>query len=1316
MEDPFTDGSLTNKTGGDTQGLVWYTGSTSMSLGVTNDNAGIGSGNALIFSPTADLQKFMACFPPVSLINTGDFIQVNFDFRYVTAPANVGAGLRLGIYNTYLTRAYVNGSSATRNDDAGYGLITNPGTNAAQTQVYYENPGNDILGGSTPSFTTSFGIAGDSLNCGTNKHSAEVRIVRLVNGDLGISARLDNGITATGWVAAASVLTYRFDEFALGCGSGVGLRVPFLLDNLQITAVAEDFDRLRSKWLVVTTAGTNYDLSDSVIKSQIRSITNSAMGYWTNMDKSPVRTYLWSDAALTTDSSDITDNYNRLKSMALGYSTWGGALYTNNALVADILSGLDWMYTNRYNETKTEYNNWWDWEIGTPMALDDICVMLYDVMPADQLDRNMRAIYKFTPSPSMTGANLMWKTRAAALRAMLIKDPDKLTECRDAISDLFPYVTSSDGFYTDGSFIQHGKHPYTCGYGSSLLDSLAAFLPFLKDSAWEVVDPLQTNVFNWVYDSFAPIIYRGASMDMVRGREISRGANGNLSSGRSVIQNIFRVSRFAPPADSARIQSMVKYWCQADTTYTWTNLSSLSLLAPLRQLLTNATIAAGPEPVQHKQFAAMARVNHFRPGFCFVLSLSSTRTYNYESINSENLHAWYTGDGMTYLHNSDLNQYADNFWVTINPYRMPGTTVDTMVRANGSGQSAAPPPNWVGGASLLGEYGAVGMELDAWSSTLTARKSWFMFDDEVVCLGAGITCGGTNIIETIVENRRLSTAGTNGLAVDGLNEPVTLGWSSNLNAVTWCSLVGAGGYYFPTPVNLNAIREARGGAWADINLTRSTNRVTNNYLTLWMDHGIKPTNSTYAYVVLPNKTSNETAQYAANPHIAVVENSTSVQAVRETNLNILAVNFWQATNRTVDYITCSNPVSIITRESASGMWLGISDPTQTNTGTVNIALNRSAVATVYADSGVSVVQLGPVVRLSINMNNRRGQTASAVLAYTTNSPPEVSLNWPTNLTLLDTNRMTISADASANVISNQVSRVEFYSGFLKLGETTNPPFSLNLSNLASGIYSLSTRATDDSGRVGTSGTAKVTVDVPLVLMPTGAVWRFADSNVDLGTAWRSNAYSDITWKQGPGKLGFGDGDEATIVASNKQMTTYFRVWFFMTDAAACTNLPVRLRRDDGILLYLNGAEVFRDNMYTGVVTFASNAILAISGTGETTWLSNTLNTTCLNEGWNLLAAEVHQSSLTSSDLGFDLELTAKMDYERMKPRLALQSVGSLGTLRWPMSASHLRPWWATNLVAPLWQLETNISGWQNQLIEITAPINAPFRLYRLSTE
>src|SRR5207249_5049599 len=98
-----------------------------------------------------------------------------------------------------------------------------------------------------------------------------------------------------------------------------------------------------------------------------------------------------------------------------------------------------------------------------------------------------------------------------------------------------------------------------------------------------------------------------------------------------------------------------------------------------------------------------------------------------------------------------------------------------------------------------------------------------------------------------------------------------------------------------------------------------------------------------------------------------------------------------------------------------------------------------------------------------------------------------------------------------------------------------------------------------------------------VLLTNGASWRYLDDGSDQGTGWRAVDFDDSAWAAGPAQLGYGDGDEATVVSFGadpnlKYITTYFRHAFMMTNSADFSALTVQLLRDDGGVVYLNGVE------------------------------------------------------------------------------------------------------------------------------------------------
>ena len=743
------------------------------------------------------------------------------------------------------------------------------------------------------------------------------------------------------------------------------------------------FDAVREKWRVHLTGGSAYDPADPEIAKKIAEIDAAATSNWESMSKEPWRKYLWPDIASQSATGYITLAYERLQTMTLALNTKGAKLENNPVLKKDIIDALEWMYQNRYNEKIAPYDNLWNLEIGTPLALNSIVVMLYDSLSAAQIDNYMKAIKHFSPTVKIysngmaTGANRVWKCMVLGLRGIIVKDSQEVALARDGLSDVFPYVTAGDGFYTDGSFIQHTRHPNNGGYGASLIQELANVMQLLSGSPWDVTDPNKENVFRWVYDGYEPLIYKGAIMDFVRGREISRIVSTDRIIGHQVIRAIIQISGFASEKDALAFRSMAKAWILDDKLKDFYPDSSIEMVLRAKAILNDPKIPVRPELVLHKEYPGMDRVVHLRPGFGFAISMSSNRVYNYESINSEGLKSWYTGDGMTFLYNSDLRQYSEDYWPTVDPYHLPGTTVNTRPRKDGSGQSTLSKQSWVGGVDLNGEYGAAGMELQAVNDApVTARKSWFMFDDEIVALGTGIASADSYPVYTTVENRKINP-NTLTVTFDGGAKQLSLGWSETLQNPKWIHLDGVGGYYFPEGAQLQAGFGAVSSNWNVINKYpkyTSDTPVSKNYVSVWFDHGKQPANASYAYVILPNKTATQVGSYAANPDIQVIENSRQAQAIRERGLNILAVNFWEDAAKTVDVLTCDRKAAVMVREKDGFMEIAVSDPTQQNGGTIQLEIKRAITSVVENDVAIQVDPTKDGVKITVNVKGARGRT------------------------------------------------------------------------------------------------------------------------------------------------------------------------------------------------------------------------------------------------------------------------------------------------------------------------------------------------------
>lgn len=160
-------------------------------------------------------------------------------------------------------------------------------------------------------------------------------------------------------------------------------------------------------------------------------------------------------------------------------------------------------------------------------------------------------------------------------------------------------------------------------------------------------------------------------------------------------------------------------------------------------------------------------------------------------------------------------------------------------------------------------------------------------------------------------------------------------------------------------------------------------------------------------------------------------------------------------------------------------------------------------------------------------------------------------------------------------------------------------------------------------------------------------WKYLDNGSNQGNAWTAQGFNDVTWATGFAELGYGDGDEASVVSygpssSNKYITTYFRKTFTVANPSLFNSLNLQVVRDDGVVVYINGQEVWRNNMPGGTITTSTTANSAIAFGDEDAWQQATISSAFLLAGTNTIAVEIHQESGSSSDISFNLKLDGNL--------------------------------------------------------------------------
>ncbi|KAB8189608.1 hypothetical protein FH608_039140 [Nonomuraea phyllanthi] len=751
----------------------------------------------------------------------------------------------------------------------------------------------------------------------------------------------------------------------LGAGAVAGLA---LWDGPAEAAVgAAAFDATRERWVSLLAGGSyNYAYTDKT-----EAIEGSANAVLRKMEPDPRRPSLWPDLPLKDPrTGNFNRSYNRMRTLALGWATPGTAMHRSREVAEAAVRALDFLYEHAYHEDLDRRgSNWFWWEIGVPRALTDTCALLYDGLPERRLRRWLRPLRRWCPDPERrishpgvveTGANRASKAMAVAMRGLLTYEARLVKRARDAVSDLLrPTSGPGDGFYRDGSFIQHDVYPYTGSYGVDYLESVAKLIAMLSRSPWEINGI--GNVYHIVERSFVPFIFDGLMMDCVRGRQISVQGHRDYHSGQKAVEAVLTLLETAPDRYARRWKPLVKGWLTRNRAIPYDTLAPLPSVARARALLDDPSVPVGPRTTGTYVFADMDRIVHRRPTWAYAIAMSSERIGAAEAMNRENLHGWYTGDGMTYLYTGDLTHWNDDLWPTIDPYRLPGTTVDTRRRADlAHGRRRLPPTPWAGGVALDGEYGVAAMKLVAGGSSLRAKKAWFLLDDAVIALGTGITASDGRRIETVVENRNTHDR----------HPPLAQGDG-------WFHLNGVAGYALLDGADAKAIRMERTGRWRDIDKGATTGGdttpVTRHYTTILIDHGVDPRKARYAYAVLPGASATQTAAYRGR--VEILANSASVQAI--TRDNLLAAVFWRAATVETVYgpLAADGPCTLLARLDREHVRLAVSDPSRT-ADEVKITLPWPVKSVKEGDRGVRRAR-GAV---TVEVGGSRGHARTAVVA------------------------------------------------------------------------------------------------------------------------------------------------------------------------------------------------------------------------------------------------------------------------------------------------------------------------------------------------
>lgn len=509
------------------------------------------------------------------------------------------------------------------------------------------------------------------------------------------------------------------------------------------------------------------------------------------------------------------------------------------------------------------------------------------------------------------GGNLVDMGRVKIIEGLLRKDNTIIEKTSHSLKNLFTTATKAEGFYADGSYIDHTNVAYTGAYGNVLIDGLTQLLPIIQETDYKISNQELDMVYKWINQSFLPLIVKGELMDMSRGRSISREAASSHSAAVEVLRGFLRLANMSNEERNLDLKSTIKTIITSNKFYNvFNNLKSYSDIANMNKLLNDSTVATKPLKSNLSTFNSMDRLAYYNAekDFGFALSLHSKRTLNYEGMNDENTRGWYTGDGMFYLYNSDQSHYSNHFWPTVNPYKMAGTTEKDAKREDTTkdfmskhskdakektGQVTGT-SDFVGSVKLNNHFALAAMDFTNWDRTLTAQKGWVILNDKIVFLGSNIknTNGIGNVSTTIDQRKDDSktpyTTYVNGKTID-LKQASSQQFTDTKSVFLESKEPGRNiGYIFFKNSTIDIERKEQTGTWNSINRTsKNTSIVSNPFITISQNYDNK--GDSYGYMMVPNIDRTSFDKLANSKEVELLENSSKQQVIYDKNSQTWAV-------------------------------------------------------------------------------------------------------------------------------------------------------------------------------------------------------------------------------------------------------------------------------------------------------------------------------------------------------------------------------------------------------------------------------------------
>lgn len=596
------------------------------------------------------------------------------------------------------------------------------------------------------------------------------------------------------------------------------------------------------------------------------------------------------------------DHLENMLSLARAYKKPGSPFFGDPAVKKSFSAALDFWLANDFR-----CDNWWWNEMGTPNLMINTLLVMDSSLTEKQRVEGLKIAHRANLETfgARPGGDLMPIAGMLGKQALFTNNPDTLQRVIRVMAAEVK-ITTDRGIKPDLSF-HHRTDNVTSilTYGSNFAGSFAYWAAKIRGTKFSFSEAAMKLLVDYYLDGICQsLIYATYNDPGAMNRDISRrNALGKVDI--SLPQNLLIATSYR----SEELNTIIR--------------------VRKGEIKYNRT--------RDRYFWYSHYYSHQRPDYFASVRMHSSRANNMEEPhNEEGIRNHHYGDGSLFI--SRTGQEYFNIFPVWDWQKIPGTTILQRADVPHWKQLAKKGRTDFAGGVNDGVYGVAAFDFVSVHDPLKARKSWFFFDNEIVCLGAGIHADTALPVFTTLNQCLL-----NGQVIAGANsKSSTLKTGDHkLPDVSWVYHDSVA-YIFPEPVSVKVSNREATGNWRLINhqASATTEMVRKNVFTLWLDHGVQPQSAGYAWIVVPATSTGSAAAYSKKTPVKILANTTDLQAVQQTDLQRTGIVFYKAGSVKINSkLTLAATAPCIVMVKANGTTIAVADPTQ-KLGSLQLKLNE----------------------------------------------------------------------------------------------------------------------------------------------------------------------------------------------------------------------------------------------------------------------------------------------------------------------------------------------------------------------------------------